>query len=298
MVRLASGRSALWFGLWLGATSIVGAPAQADTGPGIGNVTGSSIHVGPITQTPQDAAQAEGKAAMARAWYAVMFGGVAPAEYEGQARAYERQYGSRAAGAWQLRPTTDVAALASPPSMLLPMAHRGQTNGYYCGPASGVMIVNYTGPSTSRYNGASLSQSAMAKDAHMATDTNGETSFSTGRFRIGLNRWREGSSTGFFVDRWTPTPTDVEVALTYDIYQHTTPFGADTVEFAGGPHYNNHPTYLTIGHWIAAYGYWNSGDNAYFKDPATTVWGGLSESFGATTSSFTNTYLQNNGITW
>jgi hypothetical protein len=54
--------------------------------------------------------------------------------------------------------------------------------------------------------------------------------------------------------------------------------------------------YEAIGRAVSSYA--KLGANAYFRDPATTVWPRLSESFGADTTYFTSTCLQNNGITW
>lgn len=235
--------------------------------------------------------------AVAQAWHSAAFGGDTGAAYLEARADYAARYGEMTAGATTPDGVSSTM-MAAPPSYTVSMPHRGQSNNYYCGPASGVMILNATGHTTSATRGYSLSQSNLARNAYMETDANGQTSWSTSRFRIGLNEWRQGTWTGFYVDLGSPSNADMEVALTYDTYQNNTPFGADTVELAGGYHYNNHPSNLQIGHWIAAYGYWNSGNNAYFKDPATTVWSGLSESFGADTSFFTSTYLQHNGITW
>jgi hypothetical protein len=187
-------------------------------------------------------------------------------------------------------------AQASPPSASLPLTQYGQNKNYYCGPASGYMILKYKGNATSVYNGASLSQANLAKPAHMDTD-DGATEWASHGFRIGLNRWRQGSSSGFFVDLANPSATDVEVALTYDIYQQTMPFGADTVEIAGGTHYNGHPVNQTIGHWVTAYAYSSSGATGSWADPSTSVWASASPKFSYNTANFTNRFI-NNGITW
>lgn len=277
-----------------------GAAGDATTPPlqtGRGNVTGSDISQN-WSQAPEDFQLAANKMAVAQAWHAATFGGGSDAIFHEARANYAAQYGEETAGATSTDDLTMSTMMAAPASYTVSMPHRAQSNSYYCGPASGAMLLNATGHTTSATRGFSLSQANLARDAYMATDANGKTSWSTSRFRIGLNEWRQGTWAGFYVDLGSPSNADMEVALTYDTYQNNTPFGADTVEWAGGAHYNNHPDYLEIGHWIAAYGYWNSGDNAYFKDPATEVWSGVLESFGATTSSFTSTYLQNNGITW
>jgi hypothetical protein len=130
-------------------------------------------------------------------------------------------------------------------------------------------------------------------------DTNdGATEWASHGFRIGLKRWRQGTSTGFFVDLGSPSATDVSIALTFDIYHQTMSFGADTVELAGGVHYNGHPSNQTIGHWVTAYAHSSSGATGSWADPSTTVWAAPSPKFSYSTSAFTSRFLQNNGITW
>jgi hypothetical protein len=160
------------------------------------------------------------------------------------------------------------------------------------------MMLKYSGPSLSNYNSASLTQGHLATSAHMNTDSAGATTWASHRFRIGLNRWRQGTDTGFFVDLAHPTTTDVSVALTYDIYGASMPFGADTVEYAGGVHYNGHPVNQLIGHWLTAYAYASSGAVAYWADPSTSVWPSAAPKFSYSTSTFTSRFLQGNGITW
>ena len=69
----------------------------------------------------------------------------------------------------------------------------------------------------------------------------------------------------------------------------------NTVEFEGGAHYNGHPN-RTIGHWIVGYGYGSSGATSWYNDPATSYYPNASATFQADTASFSNTYLQSNGI--
>lgn len=112
-----------------------------------------------------------------------------------------------------------------------------------------------------------------------------------------MNKWRQGSSTGYYVDDGAPSATEFKSHLVYDA-DNNYPLGADTVEMAGGVHYNGHPSNQTIGHWIVGKGYYNYGDGSYFADPATTVWSTVSPEFSYATSTFTNRFLQSNGVTW
>ena len=103
----------------------------------------------------------------------------------------------------------------------------------------------------------------------MKTEANGVTAWSTNLFRIGLNKFAQGTATGWYVDLGAPSAAQFKNSLTTDIdYGHG--FGADTVELAGGSHYNGHPVGQTIGHWLGVYGYASSGSTAYFSDPSTS----------------------------
>jgi hypothetical protein len=132
----------------------------------------------------------------------------------------------------------------------------------------------------------------------MQTDANGATTWASDRYRVALNRWADGDATyGFYVTQHNPGST-LKDSLVSDI-DNVHPFGADTVESAGGAHYNHHPTNKTIGHWIAAYGYTSSGSTIWFADSSPSVFGStVADYFSATTSSFAGTYLQSNGIVW
>jgi len=188
--------------------------------------------------------------------------------------------------------TTEQAA-----TKVLAVRHYGQIKSFYCGPASGKMILKYLDAGPSRYNHRLQTQRRIGGPAHMATDVNGKTSWASGLFRVGLNRWREGKSDGFYVDKHDPSVSYFTNALTLDV-DRGYPFGADTVEVAGGVHYNGHPTNQTIGHWIVAHGYFGGGTSTRFADPSTTVWSTPSDHFTYTTSDFVNRFLNQNGITW
>jgi hypothetical protein len=174
--------------------------------------------------------------------------------------------------------------------------HYAQAKNFYCGPATGKMILNYKNEGPSAFNGETQTQAHIADAYHMRTDINGKTGWDSGLFRIGLNKWRVGSEIGYYTDNGAPTAAEFESALVYDV-DNAFPVAASTVEFLNGSHYNGHPN-QTIGHWIVGEGYYSYGDGAYFLDPATSVWTSVSPSFTYGTASFANRFLQSNGITW
>ena len=100
-----------------------------------------------------------------------------------------------------------------------------------------------------------------------------------------------------------PRPSSLASVITYSVGAAGKPMAADTVEFAGGVHYNNHPTSKTIGHWIMGYGYASSGSTCYFADPvggsSAVPWSGpVAKTFSYSSSSFTSRFLQSNGVAY
>lgn len=194
------------------------------------------------------------------------------------------------------RNVTAEAVAAAVASKTLSLTHYSQNKNFYCGPATGRMLVKITnGSITSRWNGAAFSQGSFAGPAHMDTEDRGVTAWSTELFTRGVDRWR---GTNWYQQVDSPSASLMTSVLTQSIGNNSMPVAADTVEFAGGVHYNGHPTNQTIGHWILGYGYTGSGSSVKFADPSTSVWAAASSTFTATTSSFTNNFLQSNGIAY
>jgi hypothetical protein len=185
---------------------------------------------------------------------------------------------------------------AAPTSRTLGVSQVGQIRNYYCGPASGYMMIRYPNGAgyASRYDGTSLSQTGLANYNHMRTDYRGLTSWSYKDFSRGVNRWR---GTSWYVEVDAPSASLLTSVFSQSIGYNGKPFSADTVEFVGGAHYNGHPANQTIGHWIVAYAYVSSGATGYWADPATTVWSTAKPTFSYTSSGFA-TYLQSNGIVY
>ena len=144
-------------------------------------------------------------------------------------------------------------------SRSLSVSHVAQSENWNCGPASGVMIARTIGATTSAANGASLNQDHMGGPAHMQTDANHVTAWSSGLFRIGLNKWISGSATGFYIDEQTPSNADFHAALRYDIGLEAHPFGSSAL---------------------------------------SSLWANATNTFTATTNSFNASWVSPHGITW
>lgn len=263
-------------------------PAYAGSDPLPGNVTGADISGPGSEMTGENAERAKEKVALSLEYAKLLDGTTTPAAFAKAERAGNAKLGLT-------NPRTTVAAKATA-SRTLKLTHYGQKKGYYCGPATGLMVVRMIdGAVRSRYNKESFTQAHMADKAHMATDANGATRWSSDRFALGIDRWR-GEKWYVQVDR--PSAKLMKAVLLHSIGGNGKPVAADTVEISGGAHYNNHPKRKQIGHWITAYGYSASGATARWADPATTVWPTVHPTFAASTSTFTTTYLRTNGIAY
>lgn len=208
-------------------------------------------------------------------------------EFEAEVAAASRPAGTRAA-ADEPAPTPTARRLA--------ISVQGQQNNYYCGPASGRMILQAIGRTRSHGTNVALSQSALATSTYMSTNSQGATRWARGDFEKGLNTWIRGTSTGDYRRVASPSVNQFQGSLLSNIGRQGRPFGVSTVEFKGGKHYNGHPKDQTIGHWIVAYGYRSSGESGYFVDPAYTIWEDTGYWFEWGTYGFTRDFVQTNGI--
>ncbi|MGW1769638.1 hypothetical protein ACWCQL_37040 [Streptomyces sp. NPDC002073] len=262
--------------------------AHAEEGPRggiLGNYTGANVSRS--GEGLELSAQAKEKLALIDGFTAAEEGRISKADYFQREARYLRKYkiAKRSGG---LR-----SGAFAPSSRTLPLTHYGQINGYFCGPATGLMVVKMAdGSIRSKYNRNAFSQSSMGNSAHMDTARAGRTDWAAKQFVRGVNRWR---GEPYYVQVPRPTASRAMSALKHDIGNNSVPIAADTVEFAGGLHYNGHPRHLTIGHWIAAYGYTNGGASSKWADPSTTIWSSARPTFNQNTSYFVNTHLQTNG---
>ncbi|MEU8314805.1 hypothetical protein [Micromonospora sp. NPDC048169] len=287
--------------LMIGSAAAFAAPASAmaeiidpdEPYDGIeGNFTGGDVTDPGLEQPTDD--QTNLKLQISQEWYAVNVQGADPTQLTKLQNDYTAQYGDSG----YVDPG-DGAGLrtTAASSRILPFVQYAQAKGYYCGPASGYMIIRYLHGSgyTSRYNGNSLSQANLANSAHMNTEANKSTTWTSKRFATGINRWR---NVPWYVQVPKPSGSLLPKIFTHSVGGNGMPIGADTVEFAGGSHYNGHPTNKTIGHWIVGYGYVQSGQNTTWADPATSVWSSTKKSFTYTTSTFATRFLQSNGVVY
>jgi hypothetical protein len=289
--------------LFAGLAILVGganaAPAQADDGDIVGNATGGGWIPGEVPEyTATELVAIEAKEQLWAAYAALSAGTMSTRHFRHIEEAAGRVVGVRLHVSIR---GSGVVPLSCPPDdpcppagHLLPVPYHGQTTNYYCGPASGVMIADWLGAGPSAANGTSLSQVHMAGPVHMQTDQYGNTSYASKRFTTGLNQWLRGTDGGYYTQHDSPSVNTFRQGLAYDI-DDMHAFGADTVEIAGGAHYNNHPRDTTIGHWLTVRGYTDYKDTTHFRDPSATIWPQVAQSFNMGTNSFVNSYMQSNG---
>lgn len=305
-IKNRSTRAAL-MALALSAATAVPAAAAQTQDPVPVTVTGGDTSGLQPTFTADQITRLNQKKDLAAAWYAKKMGTGKSGQYEGLADAYAKRWGAKAAGQQsgaQASAMTAAAATATTTTNKLPVVQVDENPSYYCGPASGYSVLDWLGDlkgdHSSAYDGTyPLTQKALAGGKYMQTDANGATNWDSDRYRVALNRWADGDATyGFYMTQHDPSTT-LKSVLVSDI-DNVHPFGADTVEFYNGPHYNHHPNRVqAIGHWIAAYGYTNSGSTIWFADSSPSVFGStVADYFSASTNSFADTYLKTNGIVW
>jgi len=173
-------------------------------------------------------------------------------------------------GTADIAPAALTTATSVPPSFTLKTSQVGQQQTYYCGPATGYVILKYKGKTSK--NGTALSQNALAGYDYMRTyynynAGNGATNWGTGDMARGLNNWGSLS----YVQVSNPGTTKLRSYLRSKLPAYR-PLPLGTYEAAGGQHYNYHPNSKTIRHWVTGYGYTNSGDIVKYHDSATTLW--------------------------
>lgn len=209
--------------------------------------------------------------------------------------------------AWRLLPSDDSArritgtASGCPPQdptcprpkQLMSIPHRGQINGDFCGPATGVMIAAYSGKRRSATNHSRLSQPHMASWKHMKTRRYDVTRYASKNWTRGMNKWLKGRKRGPYTQKDNPSAKKFRGALLYNT-RRTKPMGVSTVEYRGERSYNGHNTAIqTVGHWLVSRGYAKTGRRSYLLDPATTVWSRTDKRFRIRTKRFVKKYVDN-----
>jgi hypothetical protein len=164
------------------------------------------------------------------------------------------------------------------------MTHESQTTTYYCGPASGLMILKSQGVTKSKKTGESLTQKVLANAKHMNTETGRQTSWSPPAFANGLNAARGGS---YYVHYRPGSAAALQSAVFWSLGEKYLAAGINLQETTKSGTYNYHPVPGgTRGHWLAIYGHSGSGATVKMHDPA----GGASGVLGASWKAVKNTF--------
>ena len=164
------------------------------------------------------------------------------------------------------------------------IAWAGQPNGYYCGPASGYMILRNVGATRSA-SGASLTVYNVA--SYMGTTTSG-TNFATRAFANGMNRWL---GKNIYTTVHTPSYATVRNAI-MNSYRNGYASAVDTQERRGGPHLNGHSN-STFSHIMVVDSYNQDNDTATIVDPgAGTVWSGSAQKFSVNLNYLVTQFMQ------
>ena len=164
------------------------------------------------------------------------------------------------------------------------VAWAGQPNGYWCGPASGYMILRNVGANTSA-SGTPLTMGNVA--SYMGTTTSG-TSFANRAFANGMNNWLGKS---VYTTVHTPSYSTVRAAI-LDSYNNGYASAVDTQERRGGPHLNGHSN-STFSHIMVVDAYNLSSDTATIVDPgAGTIWGASAQKFSVNLNYLVTQFMQ------
>lgn len=181
-----------------------------------------------------------------------------------------------------------------------------QINYYYCGPASGQMILHAMGYNTS-HDGEGLSQPELAITKYLETDKWGQTPWYVSSvdqpYPQTLNYWRTGSYNGYYVLQGAPSVSTERSDMRLDITGRY-PVALNTTEQYSGYHLPGHPTdagyfnrYGPIGHWVDNNGFHNYEWTVHYADSATSVWPDVHQ-FNDVNLTDINTLLQNHGMVW
>ena len=120
----------------------------------------------------------------------------------------------------------------------LSVAHQAQKTTYYCGPATGFMILRYKGKTKSAAEpSVSLDQSKLAGAGYMQTYTKKSTNWGDGDFPRGFNKWY---GTKYYVQINSPSRNKLMGGIVSNIVNNK-PVATATYEPKDGPHYNGHP---------------------------------------------------------
>ena len=171
------------------------------------------------------------------------------------------------------------------------MEWAGQSNGYYCGPAAGYMILDSLGFERSAA-GTALSQGNLARDQYMKTDHYGATKWAYGRMGYGLDQWM---GTDLYRQKGAPSATFLQDRVIESMKTTGRPVVADADEVRGGRHYNGHPTGSTFSHLMPIDGYDSKTKQLTLLDPASHFFSASKQKFSIDAASFAP-FLREYGI--
>lgn len=224
------------------------------------------------------------------------------AEFDGVGEEIERAEARQAAG---LAPDSGRSIPQPPPGRsVLRIRHVTQKNGYFCGPASGTMILRHMKAGRSKVAGGKINQRNLGNRRHMRTAVKQVTSFSSGRWAKGMNLWLSGKRANGnprkirFRQVWKPSVKRFENAMVSNNFRKRRDFGVGAVEgkYRSSPHYNNHPYFGEyIGHWLVGRGWARNRRKAGFVDPVAGRWPNVSKRFAYKTGPFVKRFIHRYG---
>ncbi|MCL2316955.1 MAG: hypothetical protein FWC46_07730 [Actinomycetia bacterium] len=195
----------------------------------------------------------------------------------------------------------------APTSYSLSVNQYRQEKSYYCGPAAAFSILVYHNVLISKDGlGTQLTQGNLASNNYLKTEANGATTWASGAFASGLNKWSGWTGNLSMIQVNAPTDYQLQADAAYRIGYVHSPIAADAVEFTGSKNfYNYHPDNgVNIGHWIVGSAYTSSGASITYVDPAANDTAVLGSSWGQVQPTFTATtavmlpHFQSNGIVY
>lgn len=274
---------------------------------GAHNPDGSKIIPRGRPMSAQEQRIAAQKIALAEQHALVRRGRLAPQVYQQQYIGLLQQIGERGAAQSARVASTAIAPMATYSSKYLSLGQVAQEKYYYCGPASAYAILAALGYTRSS-NNETLSQATLATDKYLETEkwtgTPWYVSSADQPYPQTLNYWRTGSYSGFYIlSSSSFSAATFKSQFTADI-DGNWPVGGNAWEVAGSqnPHLVGHPTNTDIYHWIAIYGYSNSGDTVAYADSvhnATSIsWYAGVPAYSSIATSTMSTILNGRGYVW
>lgn len=168
--------------------------------------------------------------------------------------------------------------------------HVGQQEDWWCGPATAYIMIQgmkYYGKissTRSKDRDWSLSQYNLASSNYL--DARNDGTYRTD-MADGLNDW-----TGkLFKVQSNPSPTTFKNEMVNN-FRYGYAIAVAALEQANGAHYNGHPTWQTVDHWIVARAYTTDIRDTHFVDPATTLWSATNSYFAYNTNDFVNRFVR------